>query len=112
MEKQCILDAGTGKVIPFKDLDLSYRAQLKAGNSNISKMSLPAELPAIISAAPKQFRWNKGGAEFQQKRDSSTTIRIYWVQDKAHGMLHLLNSTMFWQFYNGNLKCSYVIHQE
>jgi hypothetical protein len=37
-------------------------------------------------------RWRR---KFQQKRDSSTTIRIYWVQDKAHGMLHLLNSTMF-----------------
>jgi hypothetical protein len=33
-----------------EDLDLSYRAQLKTGNSNISKMWLPAELPAIISA--------------------------------------------------------------
>jgi hypothetical protein len=78
-----------------QDLDLSYRAQLKAGNSNISKMSLPAELPAIISARSQQFRWNKGGAEISAKSDSSTTIRIYWVQDKAHGMLHLLNSTMF-----------------
>jgi hypothetical protein len=49
MEK-CILDAGNWESDTCKDLDLSYRAQLKAGNSNISKMSLPAELPAIISA--------------------------------------------------------------
>jgi hypothetical protein len=48
MEKQCILDAGNWESDTLaEDLDLSYRAQLKAGNSNISKMSLPAELPAI-----------------------------------------------------------------
>jgi hypothetical protein len=57
-------------------------------------MWLPAELPAIISATrSQQFRWNKGGAEnFSKMRDSST---IYWIETKAHGMFHLLNSTMF-----------------
>jgi cellulose synthase/poly-beta-1,6-N-acetylglucosamine synthase-like glycosyltransferase len=61
--KQCILDAGNWESDTLtEDLDLSYRAQLR--NSNILKMWLPAELPAIISATRSpQFRWNKGGAE-------------------------------------------------
>jgi cellulose synthase/poly-beta-1,6-N-acetylglucosamine synthase-like glycosyltransferase len=79
-----------------EDLDLSYRAQLKTGNSNILKMWLPAELPAIISATrSQQFRWNKGGAENFSKNRSRTQSKSIGLKTKAHGMFHLLNSTMF-----------------
>lgn len=97
--KQCIIDAGNweGDTLT-EDLDLSYRAQLKGWKfTYLEDVETPAELPVAISAArSQQFRWNKGGAENFQKMKrrllSSPTISL---KTKIHGLLHLLNSTMF-----------------
>ncbi|WP_179343625.1 cellulose synthase family protein [Winogradskyella ursingii] len=97
--KACILDAGNweGDTLT-EDLDLSYRAQLKNWEFKyLEDVETPAELPVVISAArSQQFRWNKGGAEnFRKmlwrvvKSDNIST------KTKIHGLLHLLNSTMF-----------------
>lgn len=97
--KTCIYDAGNweGDTLT-EDLDLSYRAQLKGWKFKyLEEVVAPAELPIVISAArSQQFRWNKGGAENFQKlalrlvKDSKFSLKT-----KAHGLLHLLNSTMF-----------------
>ncbi len=97
--KACIIDAGNweGDTLT-EDLDLSYRAQLKNWKFKyLEDVKTPAELPIVISAArSQQFRWNKGGAEnFRKmmwrvlKNDNIST------KTKVHGLLHLLNSTMF-----------------
>ncbi len=97
--RECILDAGNweGDTLT-EDLDLSYRAQLKNWKFKyLEDVETPAELPVVISAArSQQFRWNKGGAENFQKmswrvlRNKNTSFKT-----KIHGILHLLNSTMF-----------------
>ena len=97
--KECILDAGNwqGDTLT-EDLDLSYRAQLKNWKFKyLLEVETPAELPLLLSAArSQQFRWNKGGAENFQKfkwrilKDNNLSIKT-----KLHGILHLLNSTMF-----------------
>ncbi len=97
--KECILDAGNwqGDTLT-EDLDLSYRAQLNHWKFKyLVDVETPAELPVVISAArSQQFRWNKGGAENFQKmawkvlRNKGTSLKT-----KLHGILHLLNSTMF-----------------
>ncbi|SFU27688.1 Glycosyltransferase, catalytic subunit of cellulose synthase and poly-beta-1,6-N-acetylglucosamine synthase [Pustulibacterium marinum] len=97
--KQCILDAGNweGDTLT-EDLDLSYRAQLKNWKFKyLEDVETPAELPVVISAArSQQFRWNKGGAENFRKTAtrvlSSDTIGF---KTKLHGIMHLLNSSMF-----------------
>jgi hypothetical protein len=74
---------------------LGFELSRSVKSSNILKMWLPAELPAIISATrSQQFRWNKGGAENFSK-NAARTIKVYWIENKSHGMFHLLNSTMF-----------------
>ncbi|WP_395054004.1 cellulose synthase family protein [Flavobacterium sp.] len=97
--KSCIIDAGNWESDTLtEDLDLSYRAQLKNWKFiYLEDVETPAELPAIISAArSQQFRWNKGGAEnfvkMASKVIASTTISN---KTKFHGLLHLLNSSMF-----------------
>lgn len=97
--KSCIIDAGNWQSDTLtEDLDLSYRAQLKNWKFiYLENVETPAELPAIISAArSQQFRWNKGGAENFVKMASkvigSSTISN---KTKFHGLLHLLNSSMF-----------------
>ncbi|TXE19322.1 glycosyltransferase [Psychroserpens burtonensis] len=97
--KKCIIDAGNweGDTLT-EDLDLSYRAQLKNWKFKyLEDVETPAELPVVISAArSQQFRWNKGGAENFRKMFSrvikSDNIS---AKTKVHGLLHLLNSTMF-----------------
>jgi cellulose synthase/poly-beta-1,6-N-acetylglucosamine synthase-like glycosyltransferase len=97
--KTCIIDAGNweGDTLT-EDLDLSYRAQLKNWEFKyLEDVETPAELPVVISAArSQQFRWNKGGAENFRKMLwkvlRSTNIS---AKTKIHGVLHLLNSTMF-----------------
>jgi cellulose synthase/poly-beta-1,6-N-acetylglucosamine synthase-like glycosyltransferase len=97
--KECIIDAGNweGDTLT-EDLDLSYRAQLKNWKFKyLEDVETPAELPVVISAArSQQFRWNKGGAENFRKMCfrviKSDTIS---AKTKVHGLLHLLNSTMF-----------------
>ncbi|MEX0996304.1 MAG: glycosyltransferase [Flavobacteriaceae bacterium] len=97
--KQCIIDAGNweGDTLT-EDLDLSYRAQLKGWKfAYLEDVETPAELPVVISAArSQQFRWNKGGAEnFQKMKWKLLTSPTIPLKTKIHGILHLLNSTMF-----------------
>lgn len=97
--KTCIEDAGNweGDTLT-EDLDLSYRAQLKNWKFKyLEDVETPAELPVVISAArSQQFRWNKGGAEnFQKMLGKLVKSKNISPKTKAHGVLHLLNSTMF-----------------
>lgn len=97
--KTCIEDAGNwdGDTLT-EDLDLSYRAQLKKWKFKyLEDVETPAELPVVISAArTQQFRWNKGGAEnFRKMLWKILKNKNTPVKTKVHGVLHLLNSTMF-----------------
>ena len=97
--KECIYDAGNweGDTLT-EDLDLSYRAQLKKWKFKyLEDVETPAELPVIISAArSQQFRWNKGGAEnFQKMAKKVISSKNLSSKSKIHGLLHLLNSSMF-----------------
>ncbi len=97
--KACIIDAGNweGDTLT-EDLDLSYRAQLKNWKFKyLENVETPAELPIVISAArSQQFRWNKGGAEnFQKMMTRVLKSKNISAKTKMHGLLHLLNSTMF-----------------
>jgi cellulose synthase/poly-beta-1,6-N-acetylglucosamine synthase-like glycosyltransferase len=97
--KSCIIDAGNweGDTLT-EDLDLSYRAQLKHWKFKyLEDVETPAELPVAISAArSQQFRWNKGGAEnFRKMTGRILTSTEISAKTKLHGLLHLLNSTMF-----------------
>ena len=97
--KACIIDAGNweGDTLT-EDLDLSYRAQLKDWKFKyLENVETPAELPVVISAArSQQFRWNKGGAEnFRKMISILLANKNLPFKTKIHGMLHLLNSTMF-----------------
>jgi cellulose synthase/poly-beta-1,6-N-acetylglucosamine synthase-like glycosyltransferase len=97
--KACILDAGNWQSDTLtEDLDLSYRSQLKGWKFKyLEDVETPAELPVIISAArSQQFRWNKGGAEnFRKMKGRLLLSKEVPVKTKIHGLLHLLNSTMF-----------------
>ena len=97
--KKCIYDAGNweGDTLT-EDIDLSYRAQLKNWKFKyLENVETPAELPVIISAArSQQFRWNKGGAEnFQKMLKRIVRSKSISTKTKVHGILHLLNSSMF-----------------
>ncbi|WP_339707019.1 glycosyltransferase [uncultured Kriegella sp.] len=97
--KDCILDAGNweGDTLT-EDLDLSYRAQLKNWKFKyLEDVETPAELPVVISAArSQQFRWNKGGAEnFKKTVWNVITAKNIPFKTKFHGVMHLLNSSMF-----------------
>ncbi len=97
--KTCIIDAGNweGDTLT-EDLDLSYRAQLKNWEFKyLEHVETPAELPVVISAArSQQFRWNKGGAEnFRKMLWRVLKSDNISAKTKIHGLLHLLNSTMF-----------------
>lgn len=97
--KECIIDAGNweGDTLT-EDLDLSYRAQLKNWEFKyLEDVETPAELPIVISAArSQQFRWNKGGAEnFRKMLKRVIKSKNISTKTKIHGLLHLLNSTMF-----------------
>ena len=97
--KTCIIDAGNweGDTLT-EDLDLSYRAQLKNWKFKyLEDVETPAELPIVISAArSQQFRWNKGGAEnFRKMLGRVLKSKNISAKTKMHGLLHLLNSTMF-----------------
>jgi cellulose synthase/poly-beta-1,6-N-acetylglucosamine synthase-like glycosyltransferase len=97
--KSCIIDAGNWESDTLtEDLDLSYRAQLKNWKFiYLEDIETPAELPAILSAArTQQFRWNKGGAENFVKI-ASKVLKSDNISNKTkfHGILHLLNSSMF-----------------
>ncbi len=97
--KTCILDAGNWEADTLtEDLDLSYRAQMKNWKFiYLEGVETPSELPAILSAArSQQFRWNKGGAENLIKMTSKILVsKNLTFKSKFHGLLHLLNSSMF-----------------
>lgn len=97
--KSCIVDAGNWESDTLtEDLDLSYRAQIKNWEFiYLEDVVTPAELPAIISAArSQQFRWNKGGAEnFIKLYSKIIFTKNLSFKTKFHGLLHLLNSSMF-----------------
>jgi cellulose synthase/poly-beta-1,6-N-acetylglucosamine synthase-like glycosyltransferase len=97
--KYCIIDAGNWESDTItEDLDLSYRAQLKNWQFiYLEDVVTPAELPAILSAArSQQFRWNKGGAEnFRKMASRLLQSKVISTKTKWHGILHLLNSSMF-----------------
>lgn len=97
--KECIIDAGNweGDTLT-EDLDLSYRAQLKGWKFKyLEDVVTPAELPVVVSAArSQQFRWNKGGAEnFIKMFRKIVSSKQMPFKAKLHGLLHLVNSTMF-----------------
>ena len=97
--KECILDAGNweGDTLT-EDLDLSYRAQLRNWKFKyLENVETLAQLPIVISAArTQQFRWNKGGAEnFRKMIWKLIKSKNITRKTKIHGILHLLNSTMF-----------------
>src|SRR5690606_28219107 len=97
--KSCILDAGNweGDTLT-EDLDLSYRAQLRHWRFKyLEQVETPAELPVVLSAAKsQQFRWNKGGAEnFRKRLPKLLNSKNIPLKTKIHGLLHLLNSSMF-----------------
>ena len=97
--KETIIDAGnwSGDTLT-EDLDLSYRAQLKNWKFKyLEEVETPSELPVVISAArSQQFRWNKGGAEnFRKMLWRVIKSKNITFKTKLHGLLHLLNSTMF-----------------
>lgn len=97
--KSCIEDAGNweGDTLT-EDLDLSYRAQLNNWRFvYLEDIETPAELPVAISAArSQQFRWNKGGAEnFRKLYQNLIDNKNINLKTKIHGVMHLLNSTMF-----------------
>jgi len=97
--KECILDAGNweGDTLT-EDLDLSYRAQLKNWKFKyLEDVETMAELPVVISAArSQQFRWNKGGAEnFRKTVVNLVAAKNVPFKTKFHGVMHLLNSSMF-----------------
>ena len=60
-------------------------------------METPAELPVVMSAArSQQFRWNKGGAEnFRKSVSRVVKAKNIDFKTKFHGVMHLLNSSMF-----------------
>ena len=97
--KACILDAGNWEADTLtEDLDLSYRAQMNNWKFiYLEDVETPSELPAILSAArSQQFRWNKGGAENLIKMTSRILVsKNLSFKSKFHGLLHLLNSSMF-----------------
>lgn len=97
--KDCIIDAGNweGDTLT-EDLDLSYRAQLRNWKFKyLEEVLTPAELPVVISAMrTQQFRWNKGGAEnFKKMVSRIIANKNIPAKTRVHGVLHLLNSTMF-----------------
>lgn len=97
--KECIIDAGNWESDTLtEDLDLSYRAQLKNWKFKyLVDVETQAELPVIISAArSQQFRWNKGGAaNFRKIGWRLITTKTIPLKTKIHGILHLLNSSLF-----------------
>ena len=97
--KECIIDAGNWESDTLtEDLDLSYRAKLKKWKFKyLEHVVTPAELPVLLSAArSQQFRWNKGGAEnFRKMNWRVITSKSIPLKTKIHGILHLLNSSMF-----------------
>jgi hypothetical protein len=79
-----------------EDLDLSYRAQLKNWEFKyLENVVTPAELPAIIKLLRSHSLDGIKGAENFSKMPLAYSNQSLLIEKKAHGMFHLLNSTMF-----------------
>jgi len=96
--KQCIVEAGGWEHDTLtEDLDLSYRAQLKGWKFHfLEDVVSPAELPVLIPAIKsQQYRWTKGAAETARKTLPSVLRSSMKFGEKAHAVMHLLNSSVF-----------------
>jgi hypothetical protein len=95
---------GTGKVIPLRKTWFELSRSVKTGNSNILKMWLPAELPAIISATrSQQFRW-KGGAENFSKMPLAYSNQSLLIEKKRMACFIYWIAPCFGDFHDGSLK--------
>jgi hypothetical protein len=67
-----------------EDLDLSYRAQLKTGNSNILKMWLPLlnYQPLSVLRDPNSLDGIKEELKTSVKMPLAT-IKVYWIENKS-----------------------------
>jgi len=97
--KSCIEDAGGWSADTLtEDLDLSYRAQLKAWKFEyIEELVCPAELPVQMNALKaQQFRWSKGAAECARK-NLGKVLRSgkLGMSTKITALFHLMNSFLF-----------------
>lgn len=102
--KSCIKDAGGWSADTLtEDLDLSYRAQMKAWKIQFMEgVATSGELPVIMPAIKsQQFRWNKGAAECATKNLKNVFRTEFirgnpfnWV-NKFHAFFHLFNSSIF-----------------
>ena len=96
--KETIIDAGGWSADTLtEDLDLSYRAQIKGWKfAYLEDVVSPAELPILMSAIKsQQYRWNKGAAETARKNLWQVLTGNFSMTKKLHGLLHLLNSSIF-----------------
>jgi hypothetical protein len=90
------LDAGNWESDTLtEDLDLSYRAQLKTGNSNILKMWLLNYQPLSVLRDPNSLDGIKEELKTSVNAARVLQSKSIGLKTKAHGMFHLLNSTMF-----------------
>jgi cellulose synthase/poly-beta-1,6-N-acetylglucosamine synthase-like glycosyltransferase len=97
--KSCIEDAGGWSADTLtEDLDLSYRAQLKAWKFEyLEELVCPAELPVQMNALKaQQFRWSKGAAECARK-NLGKVLRSskLGAGTKLTALFHLMNSFLF-----------------
>jgi cellulose synthase/poly-beta-1,6-N-acetylglucosamine synthase-like glycosyltransferase len=90
--RTCIQDAGGwSRDTLTEDLDLSYRAQLKGWHiAYIHDLSVPAELPAQITALKQQqSRWAKGSMQTTRKLLIPLIKSPFPLRNKIEGILHL-----------------------
>lgn len=97
--KECIDDAGGWHADTLtEDLDLSFRAQIKAWEFKfVGEIESPSELPVTLPGYKvQQFRWSKGAAECARKnipqllRAKGPSFWAKWI-----GCFHLLNSSIY-----------------
>jgi len=96
--KRAIEDAGGWKADTLtEDLDLSYRAQLKAWEIiYLEEVEAPAELPVEMNGIKsQQFRWMKGGAENARRLTPIILKSDLSLATKLHALAHLFNSSIF-----------------
>lgn len=80
-----------------EDLDLSYRAQLNGLKIQYTPhLFVPAELPAVISAAKsQQYRWVKGGSETARKVLPLINKSRFPLGKKIMAYSHLLSGSVY-----------------
>lgn len=96
--KACMVDAGGWHTDTLtEDFDLSYRAQLKGWKFKyLEEVSVPAELPPVISALKaQQYRWIKGNAETARKHVKFVMQSNIPVKTKVNAFFHLMVGAVF-----------------